>query len=71
MSLAFRIAPYARMGMFCCVVVPARGTERRSGHPVAGIHIPEAMVMGPRLHGDDVPLCGLHLGTIGQARRFE
>src|SRR5260370_26823966 len=43
-SLAFRIAPYARMGMFCCVVVPARGIPRRSRRrdPIAGTHIPEA-----------------------------
>ncbi len=36
-------------------VVPARGTPRRwrRGDPVAGTHIPEAVVMGPRFRGDN------------------
>jgi hypothetical protein len=36
-------------------VVPARGTPRRQrrGDPVAGTHIPETVVMGPRFRGDD------------------
>ena len=42
-------------GVTLLAVVPASGTPRRSrrGDPVAGTHIPEAAVMGPRFRGDD------------------